>query len=131
MYRTHATLLDALTTCPKTVIKTYLPMFKIYKRTIQIGTSKNPQHRLEYQVEESTGSNLSKILTIPAMIVGAVVGTLVFSVFFAVLLIPLGIVGYKAWRLLKTGQQANVGQTASESISAEYTVISDAEPDKK
>ena len=106
-------------------------MFKIYKRTIHIGTSENPQGRLEYQLEESSGSSLSKILAIPAMIAGAVVGTLVFSVFFAVLLISLGIVGYKAWRLVKAAQQANVGQTDSESISAEYTVISDAESDEK
>lgn len=107
------------------------PMFKIYKRTIHIGTSENPQGRLETQVEESSGSSLSKILAIPAMIAGAVIGTLVFSVFFAVLLIPLGIVGYKAWRLLKTAQQQNASQTDSESINAEYTVISDSEPDKK
>lgn len=106
-------------------------MLKIYKRTIHIGTSGNSQHRLEYQVEESTGSSLSKILAIPAMIAGAVLGTLVFSVLFAVLLIPLGIVGYKAWRSVKTVHQPNVGQTNSESISAEYTVISDSEPDKK
>lgn len=106
-------------------------MFKIYKRTIHIGTSENSQGRLEYQVEESSGSSLSKILAIPAMIAGAVVGTLVFSVFFVVLLIPLGIVGYKAWRLIKTAQQQNVGQADGESITAEYTVISDSEQDNK
>lgn len=104
-------------------------MFKIYKRTIHIGTSQNPQGRLEYHVEEGSGSSLSKILAIPVMIAGAIVGTLVFSVFFAVLLIPLGIVGYKAWRLIKTAQQQNVRQTDSEGITAEYTVIS--ETDKK
>ena len=103
-------------------------MFKIYKRTIHIGTSQNPQGRLEYRVEESSGSNLSKILAVPAMIAGAVVGTLVFSVFFAVLLIPMAIVGFKAWRLMKTAQQQN-RQTEGDSITAEYTVISDT--DKK
>ncbi|ANE55647.1 hypothetical protein [Methylomonas sp. DH-1] len=106
-------------------------MFKIYKRTICIGTSDNPQRRLEYQVEESTGSSLSKILAIPAMIAGAVVGTVVFSAFFAVLLIPMGIIGYKAWRLMKTVQQQNLRQGEGDSISAEYTVMSDSEPDKK
>jgi NhaP-type Na+/H+ and K+/H+ antiporter len=106
-------------------------MFKIYKRTIHIGTSENPQGRLEYQLEESSGSSLSKILAIPAMIAGAVVGTLVFSVFFAVLLIPAGIVGYKVWRLMRTAQQQNLRQGEGDSISAEYTVISDAELDKK
>lgn len=106
-------------------------MFKIYKRTLHIGTSENHQGRLEYQVEESSGSSLSKILAIPAMIAGAIVGTLVFSVFFAFLLIPLGIVGYKAWRLMKAAQQQNVGQTDNESIIAEYTVISDYKPNKQ
>ena len=106
-------------------------MFKVYKRTLHIGSSQNPHERLEYRVEENSGSSLSKILTIPAMIAGAVVGMLAFSVFFVVLLIPLSIVGYKAWRLLKTAKQQNVGQTDSESITAEYTVISDAEPDEK
>lgn len=105
------------------------PMFKIYKRTIHVGSSNNPQDRLEYQLEESTGSSLSKILAIPAMIAAAVIGTLVFSVFFAVLLIPMGIVGYRAWRLMKTIQQQNVDQTDRECINAEYTVISDS--DKK
>ncbi len=104
-------------------------MFKIYKRTLHIGTSENPERRLEYQVEESSGSSLSKILAIPAMIAGVIVGTLVFSVFFAVLLIPLGIVGFRAWRLLKAAQQQNVRQSDSESITAEYTVIS--KTDKK
>ncbi len=54
-------------------------MFKIYKRTIHIGTSENPQGRLEYRLEKKSGSSLSRILAIPAMIAGAVVGTLVFS----------------------------------------------------
>ena len=102
-------------------------MLKIYKRTIHIGTSQNPHERLEYRVEESPGSSLSKILAIPAMIAGAVVGTLVFSAFFAVLLIPMGIIGFKAWRLMKTAQQQS--QTGGDSITAEYTVISDK--DKK
>lgn len=109
-------------------ISPFVPaMLKIYKRTIHIGTSQNPHERLEYRVEESPGSSLSKILAIPAMIAGAVVGTLVFSAFFAVLLIPMGIIGFKAWRLMKTAQQQS--QTGGDSITAEYTVISDK--DKK
>jgi len=103
-------------------------MFKIYKRTIHIGTSQNPQGRLEYRVEESPGSGISTILAVPAMIAGAIVGTLVFSAFFAVLLIPMGIVGFKAWRLMKTAQKQS-RQAEGDSINAEYTVISDT--DKK
>ncbi len=102
-------------------------MFKIYKRTIHIGTSENPQQRLEYQVEGNSRSGISNILTIPAMIAGAIVGTLVFSVFFAVLLIPLGIIGFKAWRMLKTAQKQAMHGTEGESITAEYTVLSDNE----
>ena len=104
-------------------------MFKIYQRTLRIRTTDNPDPQLKYRVEQSSGSSLSTLLSIPAMLAGAVVGTLVFSVFFAVLLIPLGIMGFKAWRLIKTAQQQGVRQADGESITAEYTVISDA--DKK
>jgi hypothetical protein len=64
-------------------------MFKVYKRTIHIGSTAQPQ-QIEYQVEANGRSKISKFLAIPAMIAGAVVGTLVFSVFFAALLILLG-----------------------------------------
>jgi hypothetical protein len=101
-------------------------MFKVYKRTIHIGTSAQPQ-QIEYQVEANGRSKISKFLAIPAMIAGAVVGTLVFSVFFAALLIPLGFIGFRAWRMIRTAQQQSVSQTEGESIAAEYTVISDKE----
>ena len=101
-------------------------MFKVYKRTIHIGNSSQPQ-QIEYQVEANGRSTISKFLAIPAMIAGAVVGTLVFSVFFAALLIPLGFIGFRTLRLIKTAQQQSVRQTEGESIAAEYTVISDKE----
>jgi hypothetical protein len=101
-------------------------MFKVYKRTFHIGSTAQPQ-QIEYQVEANDRSTISKFLAIPAMIAGAVVGTLVFSVFFAALLIPLGFFGYRTWRLIKTAQQQSVSQTEGESIAAEYTVISDKE----
>lgn len=100
-------------------------MFRIYKRTIQIDIANDPHRRLQYHVEEDAGSSLAKILAIPAVIVSAVVGALVLSVFFAVLLIPLSIVGFKVWRLIKRAQQQSVRQSESESITAEYTVVSD------
>ncbi|WP_431066975.1 hypothetical protein [Methylotuvimicrobium sp.] len=59
-------------------------MFKIHKRTIHISTSEKSQQRLENQVEKNSHSSISNILAIPAMIAGAIVETLVFSVFFAV-----------------------------------------------
>jgi hypothetical protein len=57
------------------------------------------------------------------MIAGAVAGTLVFSVFFAAILIPLGILGLRAWLRLRQLQKTNLNQ----SIEAEYTVISETE----
>ncbi len=60
-----------------------------------------------------------------------IAGTLIFSVLFVVLLIPLGIIGYKFWRLMKTAQQRNAGQATSETITAQYTVIADTEPNNK
>ena len=100
-------------------------MFRIYKRTIRIGTTNDTQRRLEYHVEENSNSSFAKILAIPAMIAAAVVGALVLSVFFAVLLIPLSIMGFKAWRLIKNAQQKSVRQSEPDSITAEYTVVSD------
>jgi uncharacterized membrane protein YoaK (UPF0700 family) len=102
-------------------------MFKIYKRTIHISSSENPQHQLEYQVEKDSRSSISNILAIPAMIAGAIVGTLFFSVFLAFLLIPLGIMGFKAWRMMKVVQKQTTPETAGDSITAEYTVLSDNE----
>ncbi|PKM37576.1 MAG: hypothetical protein CVV06_05195 [Gammaproteobacteria bacterium HGW-Gammaproteobacteria-10] len=102
-------------------------MFKIHKRTIHISTSENSQQRLKNQVEKSSHFSISNILAIPAMIVGAIVGTLVFSVFFAVLLIPLEILGFKAWRMMKSAQKQTMHGTEGDSITAEYTVLSDNE----
>lgn len=99
-------------------------MFKIYKRTIHIGTTEQPG-RIEYRVKKNAGSKISNLLAIPTIIAGALAGVLLFSVFFVVLLIPLSIFGYRAWRLMKTTQQQAVHQTEGESISAEYTVISE------
>jgi preprotein translocase subunit Sec63 len=91
-----------------------------------MGNASQPQ-QIKYQVEANGRSKISKLLAIPAMIAGAVVGTLMFSVFFAVLLILLGFFGFRAWRLIRTAQQPSVSQTEGESIAAEYTVISDKE----
>lgn len=99
-------------------------MFKIYKQTIHIASTERPQ-RIGYQIEKNSRLRTSKILAIPAMIAGAVVGALVFSVFFAILLIPLVMIGFRAWRLIRTAQQQSIRHSEGESIAAEYTVISD------
>ncbi|MGR8998803.1 MAG: hypothetical protein ACU88J_07120 [Gammaproteobacteria bacterium] len=66
---------------------------------------------------------MSDWLTITAMIAGAVIGTLVFSVFFIMILIPLGLLALGAW--LRLRQLKN--STMDQSIEAEYTVITDTE----
>jgi hypothetical protein len=69
-----------------------------------------------------TGSmKISNWLTISAMIAGAIVGILVFSVFFIAILIPLGLLGLGAW--LRLRQLKN--RLMDQSIEAEYTVITD------
>lgn len=96
-------------------------MFRIYKRSIQIGSTE-PLQSLEHQdhhVADSGQSTLLKWLTVPAMIAGAVAGTLVFSVFFLVLLIPMAIFGFRFWRMMQKAKQKADDQT----INAEYTVI--------
>ncbi len=99
-------------------------MFKIYKQTLNFGTTSQPQ-QIEYKLDEMDRNSTSKILTIPAMIAGAVVGAVVFSMLFALLLIPLGMVGFKAWRLIRAGQKQTARQTDDKSITAEYSVIND------
>jgi len=100
-------------------------MIKIYRRTIQIGTPDHLQQRIEYRVEEKPGFRFANILAIPAMVAGAILGTLMFSMFFIILLIPLGIFGFRAWRLMKSAQQQPPHRDQDESISAEYTVVTD------
>lgn len=94
-------------------------MFKIYRRTIRIKDSEGAR-RLEYRVGEPTGT-LAKILAIPLLFGTAVVATLVFSLFFVVLLMPLGLVAFNVWRRMKELRQV----ADQEIIDAEYTVVSE------
>ncbi|WP_347986885.1 hypothetical protein [Methylomonas sp. AM2-LC] len=103
-------------------------MFKIYKKVVVVNAS-DPNKRLEanaHGITPETGTfSLSNLLTIPAMIIGGLVSIIFFSAFFVLLLIPAGILSYKAWRLFKNAQQTKV----ADSLEAEYTVIKD-ETDK-
>ncbi|OQW75193.1 MAG: hypothetical protein BVN35_08810 [Proteobacteria bacterium ST_bin11] len=92
-------------------------MIKIYKKSIRIDSlGSNP--RLQ-----STGqNNWSNLLSIPAMVAGAILGTVVFSAFFALLLIPVAIIGIRGWWLLRKLKNAQVD---GQSLEAEYTVVSD------
>ena len=93
-------------------------MLKIYKRTIHIGKTEAGQ-----LPESSGGMKISNWLTITAMIASAIVGILVFSVFFFAILIPLGLLGLGAWLRLRQLKNSEMDQ----SIEAEYTVITDTE----
>jgi hypothetical protein len=99
-------------------------MLKVYKRTLHIGQTEASHGRhLSMNTDKvMTGSmKISNWLTIAAMIAGAIVGILVFSVFFIAILIPLGLLGLGAW--LRLRQLKN--RLMDQSIEAEYTVITD------
>ena len=64
-------------------------------------------------------SNLPKFIAIPILLVIVVTSVVLFSVAFAILLIPMAIMGFKFWRMIRLAQkQQNV-----DVIEAQYTVI--------
>ena len=64
-------------------------------------------------------SNLPKFIAIPFLLVIVVASVVLFSVAFAILLIPMAIIGFKFWRMIRLAQkQQNV-----DVIEAQYTVI--------
>ena len=67
----------------------------------------------------SFSSNLPKFIAIPFLLVIVVTSVVMFSVAFAILLIPMAIMGFKFWRMIRLAQkQQNV-----DVIDAQYTVI--------
>ena len=64
-------------------------------------------------------SNLPNIIAIPLLLVIIAGSIILFSVFFAILLIPMAIMGYKFWRAIKLARKSDTGNI----IEAEYTVI--------
>lgn len=88
-------------------------MLKIYRKVVVI----NPNQAQLPPATKPLSQRLTELLAIPAMVAGAIVGTLVFSALFAILLIPLSILGFKVWR---TSQR----QQAEQTLDAEYTVVS-------
>ena len=94
-------------------------MLKVYKRTIYFGQTESG-HGLESSMNTSS-MKLSDYLTITAMIASAIIGTLVFSLFFVMILIPLGLLGLGVWLRLRQLKNSPMDQ----SIEAEYTVITD------
>ena len=64
-------------------------------------------------------SNLPKFIAIPFLLVIVVTSVVLFSVAFAILLIPMAIIGFKFWRMIRLAEkQQNV-----DVIEAQYTVI--------
>ena len=64
-------------------------------------------------------SNLRKFIAIPILLVIVVTSVVLFSVAFAILLIPMAIMGFKFWSMIRLAQkQQNVNV-----IEAQYTVI--------
>ena len=67
----------------------------------------------------SFSSNLPKFIAIPFLLVIVVTYVILFSVAFAILLIPMAIIGFKFWRMIRLAQkQQNV-----DVIETQYTVI--------
>jgi membrane protein implicated in regulation of membrane protease activity len=64
-------------------------------------------------------SNLPSIIAIPLLLVIIAGSIILFSVFFAILLIPMAIIGYKFWRAIKLARKANDANV----IEAEYTLV--------
>ena len=70
-------------------------------------------------------SNLPKFIAIPLILVIVIASVVLFSVAFAILLIPMAIMGFKFWRMIRLAQkQQNV-----DVIETQYTVIQKRDDD--
>ena len=70
-------------------------------------------------------SNLPRFIAIPLILVIVVTSVVMFSVAFAILLIPMAIMGFKFWSMIRLAQkQQNV-----DVIEAQYTVIENRDDD--
>ena len=70
-------------------------------------------------------SNLPRFIAIPLILVIVVVSVVMFSVAFAILLIPMAIMGFKFWRMIRLAQKQQNGDV----IDAQYTVIEKRDDD--
>jgi hypothetical protein len=70
-------------------------------------------------------SNLPKFIAIPILLVIVVSSVVLFSVAFAILLIPMAIIGFKFWRMIRLAQKQQNGDV----IEAQYTVIEKRDDD--
>jgi hypothetical protein len=70
-------------------------------------------------------SNLPRFFAIPLILVIVVASVVMFSVAFAILLIPMAIIGFKFWRMIRLAQKQQNGDV----IEAQYTVIEKRDDD--
>ena len=70
-------------------------------------------------------SNLPKFIAIPFLLVIVVTSVILFSAAFAILLIPMAIIGFKFWRMIRLAQKQQNGDV----IDAQYTVIEKRDDD--
>ena len=70
-------------------------------------------------------SNLPRFIAIPLILVIVVASVVMFSVAFAILLIPMAIIGFKFWRMIRLAQKQQNGDV----IEAQYTVIEKRDDD--
>jgi hypothetical protein len=64
-------------------------------------------------------SNLPRFIAIPLILVIVVASVVMFSVAFAILLIPMVIMGFRFWKMIRLAQKQQNGDV----IDAQYTVI--------
>ena len=70
-------------------------------------------------------SNLPGFIAIPLILVIVVASVVMFSVAFAILLIPMAIMGFRFWKMLRLAQKQQNGDV----IEAQYTVIEKRDDD--
>jgi hypothetical protein len=71
-------------------------------------------------------SNLPRFIAIPILLAIFVTSLVLFSALFAILLIPMAIVAFKFWRMIRLAQK----QQNDNVIEAQYTVIEKTENDR-
>ena len=73
----------------------------------------------------SFSSKLPKFIAIPLILVIVVASVVMFSVAFAILLIPMAIMGFRFWKMIRLAQKQQNGDV----IEAQYTVIEKRDDD--
>lgn len=94
-------------------------MFNVNEKLSAFGRAAR-QGKIKYHTA-SGSSGFSRLVVVPLTLLGAVVSTLAFSVFFVLLLVPISVVAYGLWKQFKN--LANKEGEVGECLDGEYTVI--------